>query len=137
MSFRFSAVVAAFVTGTFLLATPMATVQAQSGNVAPQAEQTPKPYKLTSEKLDAFVGAAIEVIRIRQAWKPKIQAAADQKSQRELSQASQMEMKLAVENAPGISLEEYVIIARASRDDPRLAQEIQRRVGSRIGGQQK
>ncbi len=137
MAFRFSAAVAAFATGMFLLAAPVATAQAQSGSAAPPAGQTAKPYKLTSEKLDAFVGAAIEVIRIRQIWQPKIQGAADQASRQEMSQAEQIELKLAIDNAPGISMEEYVIIARASRDDPRLDNEIKRRVGARMGGPQR
>ncbi len=129
MTLRSSAAVAALAAGILLFAVP---VQAQSTSPAPQAQQQPT-LKLDDAKLDAFVGAAVEVIRIRQTWKPKIDGAKSLEEKQQLNGAAQIEMKLAVENAPGITMKEYVIIAEASRQNSRLLEEIQRRVGQRIG----
>ena len=128
MTFRFSAAVAAIAAGILLFAVPL---QAQTTSPTPQAQQP--TLKLDDAKLDAFVGAAVEVIRIRQTWKQKIDGAQNLEEKKQLSGAAQIEMKLAVENAPGITMKEYVIIAEASRQNSQLLQEIQRRVGEKIG----
>ena len=129
MTFRFSAAVAAIAAGILLFAVP---VQAQSTSSTPQAQQRPT-LKLDDAKLDAFVAAAAEVIRIRQSWKQKIDGAQNLEEKKQLNGAAQIEMKLAVENTPGITMKEYVIIAEASRQNSQLMHEIQRRVGERIG----
>ena len=129
MTFRLSAAVAAFAAGILLFAAP---VQAQSTSPAPQTQERPT-LNLDDAKLDAFVGAAVEVIHIRQSWKPKIQGAKTPEERDQMTGAAQIEMKLAVENAPGITMKEYFIIAEASRQNQRLLQEIQRRVGKQMG----
>jgi len=87
-----------------------------------------RTLELTREKFDAFIGAAVAVIDVRNAWQPRIRGAGDQEEAEALADEARAEMAQAVEEAPGISTAEYVAIAQAAEQNKELARAIEQRI---------
>lgn len=100
------------------LASPAALAQDQIDGAALAAEDG---------KIDAFITAAIAVNDVRQAYIAQLEQAADEATQMELLQEADAAMLQTVEDAPGISLDEYIAIADAAAADPELAARIDAR----------
>ena len=95
--------------------TPMTVAQAQ----------TPTQTSFSDEKLQAFASAAVAVRDIRQEHAQKIQGVTDKEKHAEIVDESIQKMTTAVEEEPGITVEEYNQINQASQNDQDLAQKIQ------------
>lgn len=108
-----------------------ALAQVQGQERGAPAAPAQAPLEITVELLDAFVGAAVLVIEIRESWQSKIEAAENEAAAKEMAETARTEMRQAVEDAPGISTQDYVIIARAAQENPELARVIETRVRQR------
>lgn len=97
---------------------PMAMAQDQIDGAAIAAE---------SDMVDAFIEAALAVNEVREGYMAQIEAEADQEAQMEMLEAADAAMLQAVEETPGITLDEYIAIANAAAEDPDLAAEIDAR----------
>ncbi|MCC5959963.1 MAG: DUF4168 domain-containing protein [Rhodobacteraceae bacterium] len=97
---------------------PMAMAQDQIDGAAIAAE---------SDMVDAFIEAALAVNEVREGYMAQIEAEADQNAQMEMLEAADAAMLQAVEETPGITLDEYIAIANAAAEDPELAAEIDAR----------
>ena len=75
-------------------------------------------------KLEAFVSAAVAVEAVMEKWSPRIAGAADDREASMLHEQAVSELTGVVENAAGITVEEYRDIARAAKDDAVLHAEI-------------
>lgn len=87
---------------------------------APAAAQT----QYSEAKLQAFVTAAIAVSDLFEKWSPQINAAESQEKAEEMAHQADSEMIAAIENVPGISLEEYTQIIQDTRQDEALSDRI-------------
>lgn len=103
-----------------LLAPQMAAgpARAQEAPLAPQdpPEVTPE---VTDDLLTAFVTAAVEVAVVAETYGARIEAAEDA-DRSALTEEAQAEMRRAVEETEGISVEQYVAIAEAAQRDEAL-----------------
>ena len=74
--------------------------------------------------LEAFVSAAIEVSTRIEAWRPLIEAAADEDERQDLIEDAQADLARAIEETDGIDEDEYYAIYNAARDDEALRERI-------------
>ena len=100
------------------LASPAALAQDQIDGAALATEEG---------KIDAFITAALAVNDVRQAYIERLENVTDEGEQVELLQEADAAMLDTVEQAPGISLDEYIAIADAAAADPDLAARIDER----------
>jgi hypothetical protein len=137
MTIRITAAAAAGAVCALLLAAAPATAQTQpqTGGAQPAQPQSHQ-IRLTEEKIDAFVGAALAVTQVRASWKPKVDAAKSEAEAQQLRDAATAEIKQAVADAPGITTREYIAIARAAQQNPQLGDAIKARFRERQGQQQ-
>lgn len=112
-----STALAATMAGAPVLA-PVAMAQDQINGAAIAAE---------SDMVDAFIEAALAVNEVREGYMAQIEAEADQNAQMEILEAADAAMLQAVEETPGITLDEYIAIANAAAEDPELAARIDAR----------
>ncbi|SFP36679.1 DUF4168 domain-containing protein [Tranquillimonas alkanivorans] len=89
----------------------------------------------SDEQLDAFVVAAIEVAELQQSYSGDIQQAADENERRQLIEDANEEMRQAIENADGITVEEYIAIGEASTTDEALNERITAMLRERMSEQ--
>lgn len=82
------------------------------------------------EKIDAFVTAQLTVDEIRSTYVQQFEAAASDEERREISEAAHQEMVTAVNEAPGITVEEYNAIVEAASTDPELANRLNEELAS-------
>jgi len=118
---------AATATAAALALAPMAPAFAQADAPPGGEAQTAVPDAL----LDSFVVAALDVSAIAQDYEAQIEAAASDDARQSLALEAQEAMVAAVEEAEGITVDEYVAISQAARVDESL----NRRVMDRIAGQ--
>jgi len=79
---------------------------------------------LTDAKLTAFVQAAQAIRGVMQDYRPQMEQVASDADKQALRQKINDEIIVAVDAVDGISIEEYVEIARAAREDDALRQRI-------------
>lgn len=109
----------------------MAPALAQEATEAPGTAEDPamqapaEATAYTDEQLGAFVTAALEVSGIQQEAATSMMETEDQASQDELLQDANQQMVDAIENAPGITVPEYVEIAEAAETDPELRAQLE------------
>ncbi|MDD7970320.1 DUF4168 domain-containing protein [Roseinatronobacter alkalisoli] len=103
------------------LLAPMAVAQDQQGQIDGAA------IAADSDMVDAFIAAALAVNEVREGYMAQIEAEADQNAQMEILEAADAAMLEAVEETPGITLDEYIAIANAAAEDPELAARIDAR----------
>jgi len=90
----------------------------QSGQQsAPQGEAM---TAVTDEKLASFVDAAEKVRGVMEEYRPQLEDARNDEERAELEQAANDAIVAALEGTPGITVQEYVQIARAARQDEEL-----------------
>ncbi|NNU80209.1 DUF4168 domain-containing protein [Halovulum dunhuangense] len=71
-------------------------------------------------EITSFVMAALDVEEVRAAYQPRLQAATEEAEQLELIEQANQEMVQAIENADGITVEEYLEISDAMQIDPEM-----------------
>lgn len=91
---------------------------------APDTMEAPAPAAFDDQTLQSFVVAFLEVDQINRVYMPQLQEADTQEEQQAIQQQATQEMVTAVENAQGISVEEYNAIVETAQADPELAQQI-------------
>ncbi len=79
---------------------------------------------LTEEKLDSFVDAALDVQGVTEDFAPRAEAAETDAERQELAEEANTAIRGAIEETPGITIEEYVAIGQAAQQNPELAQRI-------------
>jgi hypothetical protein len=107
-----------------MLASPAAVVAASAQAEQPKTMPAPSQAPVDESKLRSFAVAYLEVTKVAQAYQPQIEEAADPNEQQRLRQEATTGMVKAVENADGISIEEYNAIFTTAQSDPALAQQI-------------
>jgi len=115
MSLRQKLVAAATAFGLALAAAP---VMAQSDSVPVTGAA------FSDSQLAAFAGAAIEVAGIRDSYSAALQQVETEAEGQALIDEGNAAMVSAVEDAPGITLEDYISIGEAAAADPELSQRI-------------
>ena len=96
-----------------------------------QSESQPTAKALNDKKLDQFAAAQIEIGKIRQEYKPRIDSAEKSEEDKLKKQATQ-EMRQAVKDK-GLSLKEYAMIAKAANKDAQLRKDLQKRMSEMKG----
>jgi hypothetical protein len=81
----------------------------------------------TDTKLDAFITAALAVNAVRQEYIGQLEGVEDEARAQELIEAANVEIVQAVENADGITLDEYVAMGEAASNDQELKAQIDTR----------
>ncbi|MFC7703827.1 DUF4168 domain-containing protein [Plastorhodobacter daqingensis] len=115
-----------FSTATFALglglAAPLATPLMAQDAVAPEAQSSVEAAgaQFSVEQLTAFVSAALAVNEVDQRYQAQVMEAQDPATQQELIESANAEMIQAVEDTPGITLEEYMQIGQAAEADAEL-----------------
>lgn len=92
------------------------------------AQETETPAVETpafsDEKLQSFAVAFVEVSKVQQEYAQKLQATDAKEEQQKLQEEAGGKMMEAVEQADGISVDEYNEVITAAQTDPDLAQRI-------------
>lgn len=110
--------------GLAVSAAPGIAAAGQTPMIVAQS-QTPSQTSFSDEKLQAFASAAVAVRDIRQDHAEKIEGVTDEEQHAKIVDETIQKMTSAVEEEPGITVEEYNQINQASQQDQQLAQKIQ------------
>ncbi|HRP78963.1 MAG TPA: DUF4168 domain-containing protein [Aquamicrobium sp.] len=115
-------------------AAPQAPTQAptQAPAEAPAAQGQPAD----DAKLKSFAVAFLEVAKVTQSYQPQIASAGTPEDQQRLRQEAGEKMVEAVNEADGITLDEYNTIIQAAQADPELARRINNHLAEAAGDQQ-
>lgn len=103
-----------------------AAYAAQSGEDATSrqlAQSTQQNVDVSEEKLESFVEAREEVVKISRQWEDRLNNADSQEKLNSLQQQAQEEMVAAVRDN-GLSVNEYNMIVDASQTDPELRERV-------------
>lgn len=99
---------------------------AQAATEAPESpEAAVEAPDFSEEKLDAFVAAAEQVGAIQQRTAQSLAETQDRAEQDAMIEQANAEMVGAIDQTPGITVEEYVQIAQAAEADPELGDRLQ------------
>jgi|AntRauTorcE11898_2_1112593.scaffolds.fasta_scaffold07565_3 hypothetical protein len=109
-----------------LATAPMVTVTAQSA-----AAQSESGY--SSEELDIFTNALLEVAEVRQKFTPQLQSAETEDEEMAIVQEANDEIMQVIEDTDGMTVDRYTEIAQAASEDQELNQRIIKRVQSMEG----
>jgi hypothetical protein len=109
-----------------LAAAPMVTLTAQGA-----AAQSAESY--SSEELDIFTDALLEVAQVRQKFTPQLQSAETEDEEAAIVEEANAEIMQVIEDTDGISVDRYTEIAQAASEDQELNQRIIKRVQSADG----
>jgi len=109
---------------TTLTAFVLASGLALGAAPAVLAQSQPDGAELVQEdgKLDSFVTAALAIDEVRNSYVAQLQTIEDEAAQQALIEEANVAIVQAVENAEGISLEEYVAIGEAASTNPDVAE---------------
>lgn len=107
-----------------LLASPAAVAAASAQTTQPETAPAPDAAPVDEGKLKSFAVAYLEVARVAQTYQPQIEQAADPDEQQRLREEATTGMMQAVEDADGITIEEYNAIFTTAQSNPQLAQQI-------------
>lgn len=110
--------------GVVLAGGVAAHAQTAPAGESPVLEQPGEAAAFTEEKLEAFVVAALEVSEVQERYVASIGQADSEEQQQELASQANIEMTQAIEQSPGITLDEYIEIGEAAQVDPALNQRI-------------
>ncbi len=78
-------------------------------------------------QIDAFIGAALAVAETRESYLAQLEATTDEAEQMEIVQAADEAILQTVEDAPDITVDEYIAIGEAAAVDAELAARIEAR----------
>jgi len=109
-----------------LATAPMVTLTAQGA-----AAQSAESY--SSEELDIFTDALLEVAQVRQKFTPQLQSAETEDEEAAIVEEANAEIMQVIEDTDGISVDRYTEIAQAASEDQELNQRIIKRVQSADG----
>lgn len=115
MTFKTTLTAAVLATGLTFGAAPAAFAQTQPDGAALVQEEG---------KLDSFVVAALAVDEVRNTYVAQLQNVEDEAAQQSLIEEANAAIVQAVEDAEGITLEEYVAIGEAASADPEIAAQL-------------
>lgn len=115
-----------FLTATALAATLAVTPFVATQTMA-QAQVDGAEVVADDSKIDAFIQAALSVAETRQGYLSQLEATTDEAQQMEIVQAADAAILQVVEDAPDITVEEYIAIGEAAASDPELAARIDAR----------
>jgi hypothetical protein len=99
----------------------------------PPTSMEAPPTAFDDNKLQSFVFAYLQVDEISRTYLPQMQDAESIEQQQQIQQQATQEMVTAVENAEGISVEEYNAIAEAAQADPELAMQLDEMIQQAAG----
>lgn len=119
-------VAAAGITATPAPAPAQQAQSAQSG----EGEAT----QFSDTKLSAYADAVVEVTQVVRKWQPRIRSAQDEENEQameKLQQQANAELVAAIQDAEGITLEEYKQISLAARQDEKLYDRLNEMVRAR------
>ena len=97
---------------------------AQDAAPVPEQEAPAAAPSLDDDKLKSFAVAFLEVTKVTQDYQPQIAAAGTPEDQQRLQEEAGEKMVEAVNEADGITVDEYNMIIQAAQTDPDLAQRI-------------
>lgn len=106
-----------------LATAPVVTLTAQSA-----AAQSESSY--SSEELDIFTNALLDVAEVRQKFTPRLQGAETEDEQMAIVQEANAEIMQVIEDTDGMTVDRYTEIAQAASEDQQLNQRIIQRVQS-------
>lgn len=92
---------------------------------SPQAAQEAAGF--SEEKIEAFVNAAIDVAIINTAAKDAFDKAVNRQEQDSIIAAARIEMESSINNAPDITMEEYIEISATAEANPDFAEMLNQR----------
>ena len=114
----------------------LGTAGAQEAAPAPQTEApAAQAPQADDAKLKSFAVAFLEVAKVNQSYQPQIEQAGSPEDQQRLRQEAGEKMVEAVNEADGITVDEYNVIIQAAQTDPELAQRINGHITEAVGGQ--
>lgn len=102
-----------------------------AGVAGPAVAQEAETAEFSEQKLQAYAEAAIEVTNVIEEWQPRIQAArqdGDEAHAEELIQEANADLIATIQDADGISFEEYQDISVAAQQDPQLHERLSDKV---------
>ena len=108
----------------FGLGASLGVAAAQETAPAPEMEAPAAAPSVDDDKLKSFAVAFLEVTKVTQEYQPQIAAAGTPEDQQRLQQEAGERMVEAVNEADGITVDEYNMIIQAAQTDPELAQKI-------------
>lgn len=118
----------------FGLSLGAAVAQDAAPQPAPQTEMpAPEAQQTDDAKLKSFAVAFIEVTRVTQSYQPQIESAGTEADQQRLREEAGEKMVEAVNEAEGITLDEYNTIIQAAQANPELAQRINGHIAEAVG----
>lgn len=100
-----------------------ATQAGEDGTSQHMAQSTQQNVDVSDEKLETFVEAREEVVKISRQWEDRLSNADSQEKLNSLRQQAQEEMVAAVRDK-GLSVNEYNMIVDASQTDPDLRERV-------------
>ena len=77
------------------------------------------------QKLEAFVVAVVKVDQLIDSWAPKIRSAENDEQAQAMNQQANAELRQAIEQTDGITIDEYKAISDAMREDGSLMTRIE------------
>lgn len=107
-------------------AAPMAAITAQGA-----AAQSARSY--SSEELDIFTNALVQVAEVRQKYTPIMERAETEDQRAAVIQEANVEIVDVIEQTDGMTVEKYTEIAEAASADQSLNQRIMKRVQADSG----
>ena len=119
------------------IAAGLGTASAQDAAPAPQTELPAAQGQQTDDaKLKSFAVAFIEVTKVNQSYRPRIESAGTPEDQQRLRKEAGEKMVEAVNEADGITVDEYNTIIEQAQADPDLAQRINGHIAEAVGEEQ-
>ena len=103
---------------------PALAQDARDDTTTGQEKTMQEQMVLTEEKLDSFVDAALDVQGVTESFAPRAEAAENDEQRQALAEEANAAIRGAIEETPGITIEEYVAIGQAAQQNPELAQRI-------------
>jgi len=103
-----------------LAMTPMLASQA-AAQMQPPAQAEGSAIAMEEGKIDAFIVAALAVAETRETYIAQLEGITDEEQQMAIVQEADAAILQAVDDAPDITVEEYIAIGEAATVDPELA----------------
>jgi hypothetical protein len=124
MTFKTTLTAALLASGLAVGTAPAAMAQDQPVQAQPDGALLVQ----NTDTLDSFVVAALAVDEVRSTYVAQLQTMEDEAAQQSLIEEANAAIVQAVENAEGITLEEYVAIGEAAGADPEIAAQLESRL---------
>lgn len=109
-------------TTTTAIALALAAAPITALTTQPAAAQATGDY--SSQELDAFTAALVEVSVVREKYNPLLQSAETEDQQAAIIEEANAEMMQAIEGTDGMTMDSYLEIAQAASEDESLNERI-------------